>query len=257
MPPVVDRTGQRFGRLVVLERGENVRGHAGWICRCDCGNTITAGGGNLASGNSQSCGCLARELVAQRQRLRRGKYQDLTGRRFGRYAVLQFVELRKDKPFWLCRCDCGIEKVVMAQSLTQGKIVSCGCYHHEELSKRAFKHGRSGTAAYKRIYKVRRRDRESHLDRFWTRKMEQTLQRLQKCCVICGATGKLVTDHVQPLSRGHGLQPGNATRLCASCNSKKHCKELHELPISWQQRLKTAAVDFEHHWSNIPQKQIA
>ena len=35
----VDLTGQRFGRLVVLERcGVSKNGYVLWRCKCDCGN---------------------------------------------------------------------------------------------------------------------------------------------------------------------------------------------------------------------------
>lgn len=36
----IDLTGQRFGRLVVIERAENDSGgHTRWTCKCDCGKT--------------------------------------------------------------------------------------------------------------------------------------------------------------------------------------------------------------------------
>lgn len=35
-----DLTGQKFGRLLVLERSENSRtGKIMWLCQCDCGKT--------------------------------------------------------------------------------------------------------------------------------------------------------------------------------------------------------------------------
>lgn len=57
-------TGLVFGRLTVLERGENSnRGKARWVCRCDCGRTTTVAGADLRSGHTQSCICLHREVV--------------------------------------------------------------------------------------------------------------------------------------------------------------------------------------------------
>lgn len=54
-----DLTGQRFGRLLVLERGENSRrGVARWVCRCDCGGTSIVQRDNLRGGHTTSCGCL-------------------------------------------------------------------------------------------------------------------------------------------------------------------------------------------------------
>ena len=53
MPKLNDLTGQRFGRLTVLERTE-----LKWLCKCDCGNKKIVAGGHLVSGDTKSCGCL-------------------------------------------------------------------------------------------------------------------------------------------------------------------------------------------------------
>lgn len=65
-----DLTGQRFGRLTVIEEGKydrmtgqitnkkwdlNIRY---WVCQCDCGNVVEVAYTNLKNGNTQSCGCL-------------------------------------------------------------------------------------------------------------------------------------------------------------------------------------------------------
>lgn len=63
----IDMTGQRYGRLVAIDfhhRGPS--GHAHWRFRCDCGREVVAGGGNVRSGSTSSCGCLHRELSAAR-----------------------------------------------------------------------------------------------------------------------------------------------------------------------------------------------
>lgn len=65
MGKLVDLTGQRFGRWVVLERASNTpNGTARWICQCDCGTKRIVIGRDLRNGSSQSCGCLHREIAA-------------------------------------------------------------------------------------------------------------------------------------------------------------------------------------------------
>ena len=56
----LDLIGQRFGRLTVLreEPQRDKYGRVMWICRCDCGNIISAAGGDLRSNHKKSCGCL-------------------------------------------------------------------------------------------------------------------------------------------------------------------------------------------------------
>jgi hypothetical protein len=65
---LIDRTGQRFGRLVVLEQaGRSKQGQVLWRCLCDCGGETTCLSDNLGKGHTKSCGCLKAELLAQGQ----------------------------------------------------------------------------------------------------------------------------------------------------------------------------------------------
>lgn len=60
-----DITGKKFGRLLVLSRGERVSGVYKWNCLCDCGNKTVVLGTNLRHGNTKSCGCLHKEVVGK------------------------------------------------------------------------------------------------------------------------------------------------------------------------------------------------
>jgi hypothetical protein len=62
MPRALDLTGQRFGRLTVLERAGSRFGCTNWRCRCWCGAETFATANMLRSGNTRSCGCLKLEL---------------------------------------------------------------------------------------------------------------------------------------------------------------------------------------------------
>ncbi len=63
--PLVNRTGEKFGRLTVISRGENYRGNAQWVCRCDCGSAkrVVALGNDLRLGKVKSCGCWNAERI--------------------------------------------------------------------------------------------------------------------------------------------------------------------------------------------------
>lgn len=134
MGKAIDLTGQRFGRLLVLEyAGKDKYGHSRWKVVCDCGREVTVTGNNLRSGQTKSCG-------ANHQTI------DLTGQRFGRLVVLEYAGKDKHRAFlWLCRCDCGEIKVVRASGLRTGHTKSCNCLHREkskELATKNFtKHG--------------------------------------------------------------------------------------------------------------------
>ena len=66
------------------------------------------------------------------------KVHDLTGRRFGRVTVLEFVELDLNRAArWRCRCDCGTVFVANAANLVHGHTKSCGCFRRETSSRKA------------------------------------------------------------------------------------------------------------------------
>lgn len=58
---LLDLTGQRFGRLTVVERAPNNQGQTRWLCHCDCGTERNVNAGSLQAGLTLSCGCLGRE----------------------------------------------------------------------------------------------------------------------------------------------------------------------------------------------------
>lgn len=67
MPKKKDLTGQRFGRLTVLEPTgkRDGKGSIYWRCRCDCGHEIDVTQDKLVYGAYKSCGCLKREMQSQ------------------------------------------------------------------------------------------------------------------------------------------------------------------------------------------------
>lgn len=89
------------------------------------------------------------------------KLVDLTGQRFGRLTVVERAPSRRQRTFWLCRCDCGNRHEVERSALTRVKkpVKSCGCLYDERRINRTStdpacrrptaKHpyGRTGTGA--------------------------------------------------------------------------------------------------------------
>lgn len=73
---------------------------------------------------------------------------DLTGQKFGRLTVLNFAEIKKRKAHWLCRCDCGNERIVRSANLRNGNTQSCGCLQKEKTGATSRSHGRSKTPEF-------------------------------------------------------------------------------------------------------------
>lgn len=107
----VDRTGQRFGKLIairVVEQPADSRNQTElcfwWLCKCDCGNEVTVKSNALSTGHTKSCGCIRRQpregfmsSESARNRIfrsyrenarRRGLAWDLSGTDFERLAAL-------------------------------------------------------------------------------------------------------------------------------------------------------------------------
>lgn len=56
MPNLKDLTGQRFGKLTVIQRASNRGNKVYWLCECDCGNQKEIRGSSLTSNVTKSCG---------------------------------------------------------------------------------------------------------------------------------------------------------------------------------------------------------
>lgn len=129
-----DLTGQRFGRLVVRElAGRDKKGRILWLCDCDCGGTKATTPSNLRTGNTTSCGCV--------------KCKDHTGERHGHLTAIKMVGRSKNQAQWLCKCDCGNERVVPAYDFKNGKIEYCG----RKCPLRQHKSGHLSNERYKKL----------------------------------------------------------------------------------------------------------
>lgn len=148
----IDLSGKRFGKLTVVERADEdyIYGDPNkpkrmwkWVCKCDCGETVTVIQNNLTRGRTKSC---------KKCNTADNKFKDITGMKFGHLTV---IERAPDKivcgekvVHWYCKCDCGNPEMVSVSghNLRNGHTTSCGC----GINK--ITHGKYGTRLYK-IYR--------------------------------------------------------------------------------------------------------
>jgi hypothetical protein len=132
MGTFLDLTGKRFGKLIAISYSPGSRrNEGGWLCKCDCGKDTFVSGANLRTGNTKSCGCLV--------------FKNIAGQKFGKLTVLkQDGFSRNGEALWLCRCECGNEKIINGSNLRRGHIVSCGCKSPN------YKHGMRNSLIYKK-----------------------------------------------------------------------------------------------------------
>lgn len=78
MSKLKDKTGFRYGRLIVESRNEeksriDTARTVFWNCRCDCGKITIVSSSRLNLGRSKSCGCLRHDQLSK-TRYQGGKY---------------------------------------------------------------------------------------------------------------------------------------------------------------------------------------
>lgn len=127
-----DLAGMTFGRWTVIEPAEAAEDAARsrrWFCRCACGVEKIVYEQYLLNGRSISCGC--------------SRAIDLAGKRFGALTVIRMVPKEKRGEgykqklmYWECKCDCGAELNISAQSILRENRRSCGCQIHKRHPKR-------------------------------------------------------------------------------------------------------------------------
>lgn len=78
---LLDLRGQRFGRLAVVARADDMGGKSAWWCRCDCGNDAVVRTNSLRQGCTLSCGCLNAEIVRRHGLSRTSEYHIWLGLR--------------------------------------------------------------------------------------------------------------------------------------------------------------------------------
>lgn len=64
---------------------------------------------------------------------------DLTGKRFGYLTVIEEHGHKHQHIAWLCKCDCGKEKITIGSSLRKGRVRSCGSCINSENAKKKIK----------------------------------------------------------------------------------------------------------------------
>lgn len=143
MPKKIDMTGWIMSehgvpdsKLTVIKETEPYVTSGGnkqvqYLCQCSCGKTLPVKGSNLRNGNTKSCGCLKKELLAQRNV---NQSSVKVGNRYGKLVVIKDLGMRKqfsrnkNERWSLCQCDCESEPIEVKNNMLQnGWKKSCGC----------------------------------------------------------------------------------------------------------------------------------
>ena len=128
--------GQKFGKLTVKKLDHIGKHGKEYLCQCECGNEKIYRGSLLTSGKIIGCGC---EKGKNNIGLKKNDMaKNHINEKFNRLTIIDIEETYyKNQRGYLmvCQCDCGnITKQVYAD-LKSEKVMSCGCYQHEQASK--------------------------------------------------------------------------------------------------------------------------
>ena len=213
-----DIIGHTYNRLTALERaGKDRRGNAFFLCKCSCGNTAIVMGSKVRNGTTRSCGCLKGKPIT-----------DITGNRYNRFVVLKLVGREDNRTLWLCRCDCGVEKVLCGGNIKRTE--SCGCIQKERAAARLTTHGMSRTRADRFLKGAKHRAKRMGLPINLTIHLVAELLRKTKNCPICGITlatgkdnsrGNMANASLDKLIPSLGYVQGNVNIICRRCNMIK------------------------------------
>lgn len=131
MAKLIDLTGKKIDKLLVLEKAPSRKRHTYWKCQCDCGNICEVSGEYLKSPKlPRDCGCSKKKNIKIKKKQERANW--LVGKKFGKLTVIKpLTERVNNSIVWECVCDCGNIKNVPTHLLTNGHTRSCGCLVRE------------------------------------------------------------------------------------------------------------------------------
>ncbi len=121
--------GERFGKLVVINNSERLKGDRASLCQCDCGNIKVVRNFTLWRNETKSCGCLLKGTW--------DKYVDLAGKKFGQFTVLERAPSTHRDAAWKCLCECGNIRIHDSSTLTLGKSTKCSDCHYGNNDRKA------------------------------------------------------------------------------------------------------------------------
>ena len=217
-----DIKGQKFGRLTAIEliNKRSASGDAYWRCKCDCGNITEVRKSKLSSGNTKSCGCLARELTSER---RSNSGLDLTGKRFDRLVAIKPTgEKTPEGRVWLCKCDCGGSIETTARNLNGGRTTSCGCKQREQVTKLGLSNvGKNNPAYNHNLTDEQRATNKFHRTSYEAKRLRmQTYTRDGFKCRVCGGNdNRIAVHHLESFADNIDarFELDNMVTLCEGC----------------------------------------
>jgi len=187
------------------------------------------------------------------------KFLDRANMRYGRLLVIKHNgKDERSRHLWLCKCDCGNEKIVVGDNLSSGKSNSCGCLKVEFLSRKGNQYGlyedREIALLKNQYSQLKKRDRVMGFD--CVIDFEYFVGLVKNKCRYCGLGhskeiedrlnesmgGKRLSNHIlkcngiDRIDSKKGYTKENSASCCKYCNIAKHTMMEDEF-FKWVKRV--------------------
>lgn len=172
---------------------------------------------------------------------------DISGRRFGRWLVLERAQTLSMRSRWKCQCECGVIREVRHDGLISGESKSCGCLQKDIAREIRVKGNKSkalpeGEASFNSVYRAYRQGAAKRSLEFRLTKEEfKTIS--SQPCFYCGAepsqvyhsefyNGEFVFSGIDRMNNKEGYTTDNCVPCCWTCNRAKLNRDRDEF-IAW------------------------
>ena len=172
---------------------------------------------------------------------------DISGQRFGRLIAIEYIGHKG----WLCKCDCGGEKIAVGSNLRGGRTKSCGCLARETARSNG-KNSREkvslpfGENSFNSIFRNYKRGARIRNLSFELTK-EQFKEITRQNCKYCGSepkqsyyqgggNGEYIYNGVDRIDNSIGYIINNVVPCCKDCNIGKGTKTKEEF-LEWINRV--------------------
>lgn len=89
------------------------------------------------------------------------------------------------------------------------------------IAHERYKQSEAGKAAIARAAELRKQRMQAAKGRVTSKQWNELVRRCARRCARCGASGKLLRDHIAPVSKGGDNTLANLQPLCPECNNSK------------------------------------
>lgn len=172
------------------------------------------------------------------------KYHIKPGDKFGRLTCIRFDHIGKHyRSYFLFKCECGKEKIILGSGVISGNTKSCGCFSAEIKKAKRLPDNRA--VIYQIILGYKRHAKDRGYE--WDLTFDEVVQIISKPCHYCGELNSNVKitknfkhgflyNGIDRVDNRIGYNAANCVSACNQCNRAKGALSKKEF-IKWIKKL--------------------